>query len=226
MVSPGVQQRPGTREETSEIRQRPTCCTDDALFVEAAQLLELCKLAKAVAVKGRRPVEKTVEQLRDETFNTGVCAICINRQKLTDATKMVMHGYQMSDYNHAGYRVGSCFGVGYKPYELSNEANLAFAPVLEIHRLGLENALQTWASGKITSVDITREKREGGSQVEYTVTYTLAANPAEFNREKETRVARLESELRMIDADIRVNNDRIQKWTLQPLMFGSKADTK
>jgi hypothetical protein len=190
---------------------------------EVVAIGELIKAIKPFIVKGRRPVEKTEEQLRDETFNTGVCAICANRQKLDGKIGMVMHGYQMSDYNHAGYRVGKCFGVGYKPYELSNEANVAFAPVLEQHRKSIANAIKTLKSGKITSVDVRKEKWEGHQRVKYTVTYTLEANPVEFKQEVENRLGRLDSELRYVKADIKTNNAKIEGWTLQPLAYGSKA---
>lgn len=203
---------------------------NDPIILEYMEFLKevvaigtLIKAIKPFVVKGRRPVEKTPEQIQDETFNTGVCAICANRQKLDGNVAMVMHGYQMSDYNHAGYRVGKCFGVGYKPYELSNEANVAFAPVLENHRKDIAVAIKTWKSGKITTLDVMKDKWENHKRTEVKVTYTLEANPVEFNREKEGRIARLESQLRMVKADIVTNNAKIEGWTLQPLAYGSKA---
>jgi hypothetical protein len=194
-----------------------------AVLDEIAAMFVYLQSFKSIIKKGRRPVQKTEEQLRDETFNTGVCAICANRQKLDGSVNMVMHGYQMSEYNHAGYRVGKCFGVGYKPYELSNEANVAFAPVLEHHRQSTAAAIKTWKSGKITSVEVKREKWEAHRRVEYKVTLTLAENPVEFQSEVNARIGRLENELRYIKADIKTNNAKIEGWTLQPLTYGSKA---
>lgn len=192
---------------------------------EVVAIGTLIKALKPYVVKGRRPVEKTEEQLRDETFNTGMCAICARRQKLEMSLKMVMHGYQMSDYNHAGYRIGKCFGVGYKPYELSNEANVAFAPVLENHRAGIASAIKTLKVGAITEVDVKKDKWDGsvGKRVEYTVTYTKAANPVEFAHEIELRIARLESELRMVKDDIKTNKAKIDNWSAQPLQYGTKG---
>lgn len=193
---------------------------------EAVALLELCKSVKPFIKKGRRPnVNKTEAMIAEENFNTGVCAICANRQKLEHGAEvLVMHGYQMSDYNHAGYRVGKCFGVGYKPYELSNEANIAFAPVLEDHRRGIANAIKTWKSGKITEVQVTREgKWNGRGYDKIELTFTLEANPVEFKQEVEHRIDRLEYELSMVKADIKTNNAKINDWTLQPLKYGSEA---
>lgn len=183
---------------------------------------QFLKSMKPIIKKGRKPnVNKTEAMIAEENFNTGVCAICANRQKLDGSLNMVMHGYQMSDYNHAGYRVGKCFGVGYKPYELSNEANVAFAPVLEGHRNAIAAAIKTLP--KLVSVDVQREKWEGGKRVKYTVTYTKEANPFEFKRELTNRESRLEYELDMVKADIKTNNAKIEGWTLQPLAYGSKA---
>lgn len=189
---------------------------------EAVALLELCKSAKPFIKKGRRPnINKTEADIAAENFNTGVCAICGHRQKLDDVTDMVMHGYQMSEYNHAGYRVGKCFGVGYKPYELSNEANVAFAPVLESHRAGIIKALATLP--KLTSIDAKADKWEGGRRTTIDVTYTKEANPREFQREIESHKNRLDWELETVEADIEVNNGMIKNWTLQPLKYGCKA---
>ena len=183
---------------------------------------QFLKSMKPIIKKGRKPNQnKTEAQIAEENFNTGVCAICANRQKLDDATAMVMHGYQMSEYNHAGYRVGKCFGVAYKPYELSNEANVAFKPVLANYRRDIKKALATLPL--LTSVDAKKDKWEGGRRTEIDVTYTKEANPVEFKREIESRENRLTWELETVEADIKINNAKINDWTLQPLKYGSKA---
>jgi hypothetical protein len=184
---------------------------------------QFLKSFKPIIKKGRKPNQnKTEAQIAAENFNTGVCAICGHRQKLEHGAEvMVMHGYQMSEYNHAGYRVGKCFGVGYKPYELSNEANVAFAPVLESHRVAIKKAIATLP--KLTTVDINSHKWEGGKRVPVTVTYTKEANPYEFKQEITNRESRLEWELETVDRDIEVNTAMIQNWKLQPLKYGSEA---
>ncbi len=183
---------------------------------------QFLKSMKPIIKKGRKPnVNKTEAMIAEENFNTGVCAICANRQKLDDATTMVMHGYQMSEYNHAGYRVGKCFGVAYKPYELSNEANIAFKPVLANYRSGIKKALATLP--KLTSVDAKVDKWESGRRTEIDVTYTKEANPREFEREIESRNNRLTWELETVEGDIKINNAKINDWKLQPLKYGCKA---
>jgi hypothetical protein len=189
---------------------------------EVVEIGKLIKAIKPFVVKGRRPVEKSEADLIAENFNTGICAICARRQKLDVATRMVMHGYQMSDYNHAGYRVGKCFGVEYKPYELSNEANIAFAPVLESHRKGIVAALKTLPS--LVSVDVQCQKWENGKRVGYTKTFTKEANQYEFNQEIANRQSRLEFELSTVKQDIQINKAKIENWTLQPLKYGCLAE--
>jgi hypothetical protein len=178
---------------------------------------------KPIIKKGRKPNQnKTEAQIAEENFNTGVCAICGRRQKLEHGAEvMVMHGYQMSEYNHAGYRVGKCFGVGYKPYELSNEANVAFAPVLESHRVAIKKALATLP--KLTSLDVKKDKWEGGRRTVVDVTITKEANAHEFDQEIKSRQYRLEWELETVESDIKINDIKISTWKLQPLKYGCKA---
>src|SRR5271166_1702453 len=193
-----------------------------ATLDQISEWFQYLKSLKPIIKKGRKPnVNKTDAMIAEENYNTGVCAICANRQKLDDASAMVMHGYQMSEYNHAGYRLGKCFGVAYKPYELSNEANVAFKPVLANYRRDIKKALATLPL--LTSVDAKKDKWEGGRRTEIDVTYTKEANPVEFKREIESRENRLTWELETVEADIKINNAKINDWTLQPLKYGSKA---
>jgi hypothetical protein len=187
-----------------------------------AEWFQFLKSFKPIIKKGRRPnVNKTEAMIAEENFNTGVCAICACRQKLDDASAMVMHGYQMSEYNHAGYRMGKCFGVAYKPYELSPEANVAFKPVLANYRTGIKKSLATLP--KLTEVTVNSHKWEGGKRVAVSVTYTKEANQYEFNQEIASRQSRLEYELGTVEDDIKINNAKIENWTLQPLKYGCKA---
>jgi hypothetical protein len=180
---------------------------------------------KPFVQKGRRPNEnKTEKQIEEELRNTGVCAICAHRQKLSD-DKLVHHGYQMSEYNHAGYRMGKCFGTDYLPYELSNEANVAFAPVLANHRKGVKLSIQTFKSGTVTELDIVESKWNHTLRKSEEKKITVyrdgdAVSKARFTRELEFRIARLESEFRMVEKDIETNDAKIEGWTLQPLKYG------
>lgn len=188
-------------------------------------IFEWLKQFKTIIVKGRKVVEKTKEQILEELFNTGICAICESRQKLTSEEKMVMHGYQMSEYNHAGYRMGKCFGVGYKPYELSNEANIAYEPVLESQRTSLSNLVETLKSGTVVSLRVKKSKWDSSQRkmVDFDVTYTKEGTPFEFAQEMENKIYAVEGQLRTVKDYIKVNNIKIERWKAQPLKYGTKV---
>jgi hypothetical protein len=133
---------------------------------------------------------------------------------------MVHHGYQMSDYNHSGYRMGKCFGTGYLCYELSNEANVAFAPYLTSKLKGYKGALKTLKSGTIETFTVQREKYEGHKRVKYAV--TLTKGTLEFDRELANQISQTELFIKYTKSDIVTNDDRIKNWKLQPLMYGGE----
>jgi hypothetical protein len=175
---------------------------------------------KPFIVKGRRPNEnKTEAQIAAELKNTGICAICARRQKLDD-NRMVHHGYQMSDYNHSGYRIGKCFGTGYLCYELSNEANVAYAPVLKAQLKGYQSALKTLKSGTVLTFSVKREKYLGGKLVK--VGETLLKGTTEFDTELDFQIGQTEQFIKYTKSDIKDNDARISGWTLQPLKYGGR----
>jgi len=72
--------------------------------------------AKGRVVKARKPstaVRKTPARTLD---NTGTCACCGQNVKL-DGGVIVAHGYTI----RWGFQSGSCFGVGFRPIEVSDE---------------------------------------------------------------------------------------------------------
>ena len=173
---------------------------------------------KPIIVKGRRPNEnKTEAQIAAELNNTGMCAICNHRQKLNEG-RLVMHGYEMSDYNHSGYRIGKCFGVKFLCYEFSNEANVAYAPVLASQLKGYKSALKTLKSGTVQTLTVARQKYEGSMLVKYNV--TLAKGTEEFDRELAGQISQTERFISYTKSDIQTNDARISNWTLQPLKYG------
>jgi hypothetical protein len=192
-----------------------------AALAEVAAMNVAIKSLKPFIVKGRRPNEnKTEEKIAEELSNTGVCAICAHRQKLDDDGKMVHHGYQMSDYNHSGYRIGSCFGVGYLCYELGDEANLAFAPILQGHLKAYKAALKILKSGTVMTLTVERSKYEGGHSVKYNA--ALEKGTPEFDRKLAGQISQTETFIRYTKSDIKINDAKIADWTLHPLKYGRK----
>ena len=88
-------------------------------------LLPLCELVKEVrgmVVKGRKPSENP--SLNARTLdNTGTCGCCGRNIKLSNAGRIVDHGYGIANRGYGfgtGYKTGgSCFGFHYEPIEVS-----------------------------------------------------------------------------------------------------------
>lgn len=179
---------------------------------EVAMIWHAIVALKPFIVKGRRPNEnKTEAQIAAELSNTGVCAIRNRRQKLEEG-RMVHHGYKMSDYNHSGYRIGKCFGVDYLCYELSNEANVAYKPVLAAQLKRYRVALKELKSGTVLTLTVKREK---GNLV-------LEKGTREFDQELNNQIWTVESYIRYTKSDIKANDAKISGWKRQPLKYGGK----
>jgi len=190
---------------------------------EVVEIWHAIQCLKPHIKKGRRPNQnKTEEQVALELKNTGVCAICNCRQKL-DADKIVHHGYQMSEYNHAGVRLGRCFGTDYLCYELNNAANIAYAPVLANHRTNIESGLRTLKSGTVLTFEIEESdwnhKTHKADKKKVHV-YKTGLTADKFARELASRIDHLEYELRTVNTDIKTNDAKIRNWILQPLKYG------
>lgn len=175
---------------------------------------------KAIIVKGRRPVEKTAEQIADEIANIGTCCICNRGQKLDAAQTMVHHGYQMSDYNHSGYRIGSCFGVKHMPYEFSCEANKLFlSQVLKPELKGLQSYLADLNASKHETLNVTTHKWEGHKQV--AVVTAWAKGTKEYEQQRGFNISRTENEISSTKAYIAYHTDKVATWKLTPLADGT-----
>lgn len=97
--------------------------------------------AKARVVKARKPSTTPRKTPARTLDNTGTCACCGTNVKLARGV-IVAHGYTI----RWGFQSGSCFGVGYRPIEVSDEGLRAalsgYERTLGFARLSLEyNAL-------------------------------------------------------------------------------------
>lgn len=192
---------------------------------EVDAIWKLIQSLKPFIKKGRRPnLNKTEEQIAKELKNTGICAICGSRQKLS-ADRMVHHGYEMSEYNHAGERLGKCFGTAYLCYELSNEACIAYAPLLAAHHKALTSTLRSLKSGKITELVIQEPEWNPATnehdKKEVTL-YKTGETAAKFAQEMRYQIDATEGRLRSVALQIEHNDAKIKNWTPQPLKYGRK----
>lgn len=183
---------------------------------EAAQLVELTKKVKPLIKKGRKPNPNYIPP--DET-NTGMCAICQHRQKLTKVQAMVDHGFRISDGLHYfGSRVGHCFGVNYKPYELSCEANKKFVIYLQAELKRTEEHLAELKSGEIAELHVVLEERRAFNTIKTpkTLHRDVPEEKNAFDRELERRVYSAEQQISYLKSDIKGQEKLIREWVSRP----------
>ena len=179
--------------------------SDHPLVAEAAALLEEVRpvvekmvALKEMIVKGRRPSSNPRKTPERTLENTGTCAICGKNVKLKDG-KIVAHGYTI----RYGWQEGNCFGVGFDPIETSPEGAEAYLAAL-IARKDVVIAQNT-DEGVAAIIDRIDE----------------AKRHLHRNSERSIR-ARLESEIRMLTADIETFGRIVNEWAAKPLP-GTKA---
>jgi hypothetical protein len=81
--------------------------------------------------------------------NTGHCSVCLQNIKLRGG-KIVLHGYKRPGH---GATEGSCFGVGYPPYELSDKGTKAYmAKEIKPNLVLWAKKLKDLKSGKIKTL--------------------------------------------------------------------------
>ena len=169
---------------------------------------------KPIIVKGRKPnvTNKTPEQIEAEYANTGHCCICTRRQKLSNGEVrervMVHHGYQMSDYNHSGYRMGKCFGTAELPYEVSCEANKKFLVVLKNTLKQLNASLKALKTSVPTELTVTEYPRGMRDPVQT----PYAKGTPQYEKERESRIYSTESEIRQTKDLIEFHTARVENW--------------
>jgi hypothetical protein len=111
---------------------------------------------------------------------------------------MVHHGYQRPGH---GYIVGDCFGVGHQPYEKSNEANIAYKPVLDGYLGQFKDRLDRLKSGKVTQI------HTGIKKTPYVV-----PGDKEWESHLKSTISNVERQIRYIEQDISHNQSKIDDW--------------
>jgi len=134
----------------------------------------------------------------------GTCAICFHEQ-VVRGDQMVLHGYQRPGH---GYIIGNCFGVGYKPYELSADACVAYVPNLEAHKTHYTENLAALKQGKVSGFKETERDYRTGRDV---VVITKKGD-AEYPRKLAAAIANAEQQIRYVTQDITEMHKRIDQW--------------
>ena len=190
----------------------------DAVLAEGEQLHNAMTAAKSRVVKGRI-IDPTKVADPADLYNTAHCAICDRRQKIKGDV-MVHHGFEISGGSgrYYGCRIGSCFGVGYKPYEFGCDANIAYKPILEAALVEAGKSLAYLNSGTIAQ--FTRPSR-WRNDPEVVFHRDVEDEKYEFKRMLEHAIYQTEREIEHLKEAIRRQTEKIEKWVLRPLPPGS-----
>ena len=110
---------------------------------------------KATITKARKPREGARQTEERTIENTGTCSVCGMNVKRSKGGDMVDHGYRVSWHE----RSGGCYGVSYKPIEISPEGAVSYLAVI---RDMLESAEATVAKFE---AKYTESERKYGTQL-------------------------------------------------------------
>ncbi len=81
---------------------------------------------KATLTKARKPREGARKTEERTIENTGTCSVCGRNVKLNNLGNIVDHGFRLA-WNE---RSGGCYGVSYKPIEISPEGAVSYLAVI------------------------------------------------------------------------------------------------
>ena len=146
---------------------------------------------------------------RDWT-NTGTCGVCEQNVKMRDDQGLVHHGFQRPG---DGMIHGDCFGVGYKPHELSPEAASAFLEKsLKPSAESLKQKLTDLREGRVTKLQTHQPSRLNEWKGEY-----IQAGEAGWERRLEREISSTEQYLGWAERDITHFTKKVGEWKLDKL---------
>jgi len=132
---------------------------------------------------------------------TGSCPICFSNVKLSGGREIVLHGYQRPGY---GFIQGSCYGVGYEPFEVSVKGVSDYlTQKLEPGLKAAEKRLASLQSGKIETI-IYRKK-------------VIKPGDSEWDRVLASTIDTCEREIKDIAHEIKSFEKLRSNWKERPL---------
>ncbi len=156
---------------------------------------------KPMIVKGRKPSTEPRKTEERTLENTGTCPVCGKNVKMDANGKMVAHGFTI----RYGFQEGNCFGVGYKPVEVSPEGMIAYVEMLRRVR-----TLRTELKAKL-------ENERPALMTNQRPPQKIVDGDSGYQHILNNRVNEIEGELRFIEKSIEMFTGRIENWAAQPL---------
>jgi hypothetical protein len=188
-----------------------------ALLQEMLPFVQAFADLKSVIVKGRKPSETPVVE---DLTNTGICAICQGRQKLTVGKKLVAHGYRISNGHgdYLGYRHGRCFGVNHLAYELSCEANKQYIIALHTALDAKRDYLRLLHAGEVTELSFIRTSYDRKTRSYTNELVTVKQGEDRFADQLHGEIMQIEGKVRGIELTIEDQKRLIDAWQPKPLV--------
>jgi hypothetical protein len=211
---------PGFLNRLKSVKNAPELKDYLEVLSEVAELASQIKAVKPFIEKGRKP---SLNPPVIDLTGTGHCAVCNGLFKIDGAAKMVHHGFQISGGtgHYFGQRLGSCFGVGYKPYELSSEGCVAYEAHLQKVLANTKDNLAQLQSDDLENLQETVQKRVEGRYVPESV--TRVKGTPEFDRLRERYIHQTEYQISGLEQNIEIMNAMITNWKLKPLPHGERV---
>jgi hypothetical protein len=139
----------------------------------------------------------------------GTCAICDSSQVVRNGV-MVAHGYRRPG---VGYLIGECFGVGRKPYEVSNAACVEYIPHLVNAKEQFETRLANMTAGKIAS--FVEKKRNYRTNRDEEI--VINRGDKRFDEILKSHIANVSQQIKYVTADIATMQAKVTNWKLGAL---------
>lgn len=211
---------PGLVKKLKTVKNAPELEPYIAMLSDIAQLAELCKSVKPLIEKGRKPNPNPKEV---DVTNTGICPVCMKRQKLTFSSEMVAHGYTVPQ--GYGGRNGMCIGHGYKAWELSPEGAIAFRDGMVNFLADLKRTLKNLEEGNYPELEEKVMVRTGFGKSEPEIR-KYAKGSEDYERVRKSSIFSTESNIRYVTSDIEQVSARVKNWKAQPLKYGGAETQK
>jgi hypothetical protein len=138
--------------------------------------------------------------------NTGHCPVCLQNIKLSPQGRMVLHGYKRP--GEGAGAVGKCFGVGYLPYELSDEGSKAYLDQVILPSL-------TKSKEKLKELEnpnLPSFVSSGPRKVRM-----ISRGDPLWERLLEDEISRKKNEIFLINVELKRVEGLVAKWRVRPL---------
>lgn len=169
---------------------------------EIFPLVDIMTNLKGFIIKGRQPNTNTKSENPDKIVRT--CPCCFRKIAIDTSGHMVNHGYKQSGN---GYIVGNCFGVKFKPLEVSPDG-VDF--MINYYKTQYEKTKKNYDT-RNQWTKLPYKPRYNSPIVEITLEHP------QWENTKNIKIANIESELRYIERDLKTFQVIRKEWVAKEI---------